>query len=544
LIWLLRDFDLLSVLLRASTLGLELLTLGGVAYLLLVAIPASAGESALSGCRRGIRWAAMSFAVVELCYVAVDSTILMGSSSVGPADLVFAPYFLAGVGAAIAAAAMVLCARRRDRRSAYALLPLAGLVLLAVVSTSHSVSRLDHRVVLATLTALHQLGASVWMGAMPFLLIAMRRAGEPDEARRMLRRFSPMALVGAGALLLGGAGMAWFYLGISADKSLGGLYGTAYGVMMLAKVYLVLLIMVLGAGNYFLVRRIDTAPVALLTRLRRFGEAEIGFAFTAVLAAASMTSQPPAIDLPHDRLSLQEIAARFRPAVPRMTSPKYAELAPTLPLSEVLKHVQFGGSMAVDDASDHAWSEYNHHWSGVVVLAAGLLALLSRLPERRGWSFRWARNWPVVFAGLAAFIVLRADPDSWPLGPRPFWASFTAPDVLQHRLYALLILAFAAFEWGIQTGRLHSRWAANVFPLLCAAGGALLLTHNHTVGNIKKELLTDMSHTPIALLGVTAGWTRWLELRLPDQKESQLASYIWPVCLILVGLVLLNYRET
>jgi putative copper resistance protein D len=91
---------------------------------------------------------------------------------------------------------------------------------------------------------------------------------------------------------------------------------------------------------------------------------------------------------------------------------------------------------------------------------------------------------------------------------------------------------------------LRSRWAATVFPLLCAVGGALLLTHNHSIGNIKEELLAEMSHTPIALLGATAGWSRWLELRLPERKESRLASYVWPVCLILVGLVLLNYRES
>ena len=173
------------------------------------------------------------------------------------------------------------------------------------------------------------------------------------------------------------------------------------------------------------------------------------------------------------------------------------------------------------------------------MLAAGILALLSRLPKAR-----WARNWPLVFAALAVFIVLRGDPECWPLGPRPFWASMVVPDMLQHRLYALLIVAFAVFEWGIQTGRWHARWAAMVFPLLCATGGALLLTHNHSVGNIKEELLAEMSHTPIALLGATAGWSRWLELRLPDRKESRLASYVWPVCLILVGLVLLNYRES
>jgi putative copper resistance protein D len=544
LIWLLRDFDLLSVLLRALTLGLEMLTLGGVAYLLLAAIPGAAGEAGLSACWRGLRWAAIGLALTEIAYVAVDSAILMGSSALHLGELVFAPFFLAGVAAAIGATAIAVCTRFTGRWSRYLLVPCGLVVLAAVVSTSHSVSRMEDRVVLAGLTAAHQLGASVWIGAMPFLLISLKRVADADEAKRLLRRFTPMAIAGAGTLLVGGVGMAWFYLGISADKSLSGLYGTAYGVMMLSKVYLVLVVMAMGAGNYFLGRRIETAPLQLLARLRRFGEAEIGLGFMAVLAAASMTSQPPAADMPHDRVSIAEIVARFHPIVPRMTSPGFAELAPSTPLNVAVKETQFSGANAPSDANDEAWSEYNHHWAGVIVLAAGFFALLSRLPSKYGLSFGWARNWPVTFAGLAVFLVLRADPDCWPLGPRPFWASMYAPDVLQHRLYALLILAFAAFEWGIQTGRLHSRWAAAVFPLLCAAGGALLLTHNHSIGNVKEELLAEMSHTPIALLGATAGWSRWLELRLPDQKESRFASYVWPVCLILVGLVLLNYRES
>ena len=156
---------------------------------------------------------------------------------------------------------------------------------------------------------------------MPFLLISLRRSDGPEEAKRLLRRFSPLALAGAGTLLLGGLGMAWFYLGMSADKSLSGLYGTAYGVMMISKVYLLLVVMAMGAGNFFLVRRIDAAPVDLLTRLRRFGEAEIGLGFIAVLAAASMTSQPPAVDLPIDRVRPSEIVARFHPAVPAHDQP-------------------------------------------------------------------------------------------------------------------------------------------------------------------------------------------------------------------------------
>jgi putative copper resistance protein D len=52
-----------------------------------------------------------------------------------------------------------------------------------------------------------------------------------------------------------------------------------------------------------------------------------------------------------------------------------------------------------------------------------------------------------------------------------------------------------------------------------------------------------MTHTPIALLGVSAGCSRWLELRLPRSRMATIAGYLWPLCLALVGLILLNYRE-
>jgi putative copper resistance protein D len=191
---------------------------------------------------------------------------------------------------------------------------------------------------------------------------------------------------------------------------------------------------------------------------------------------------------------------------------------------------------------DQAWSEYNHHWAGIIVLAAGVFALLSRI---RGTG--WARHWPLLFIGLAVFIVLRADPETWPLGPRSFWGSFAEAEVLEHRVFAALITAFAVFEWAVETGRLQSRRAALVFPALCALGGAFLLTHSHALGDPKDETLVAMSHAPIALLGATAGWSRWVQLRLPagdDAKIRRMLGWIWPLCLVLVGCILLNYRES
>jgi putative copper resistance protein D len=115
-------------------------------------------------------------------------------------------------------------------------------------------------------------------------------------------------------------------------------------------------------------------------------------------------------------------------------------------------------------------------------------------------------------------------------------------EVLQHRVFVLLIIVFAVFEWSVRTGRLRSQKAALVFPLLTAAGGALLLTHSHAIANVKDQLLIELTHTPLALAGIGAGWARWLELRLPG-RGGRVAGWVWPVCFLICGAVLMVYRE-
>ncbi|WP_158748645.1 copper resistance D family protein [Acidobacterium sp. S8] len=533
MIWLLKDFDLLSVLLRAITLALEAFTLGGVAFLLLAAVPARIGDASLAKLRSVTGWAALALGLTQIASMATSVAILIGGSGFSLRDIVTADFFFMGALLAVSAFALFLLMRSSSRAALSVSLLFAFLVMIASVGMSHAAARMDHRLLLLTLTALHHLGTASWIGAMPFLLIALRNETDQAKGANYTRRFSRMAIVSVSLLVLGGIGMAIFYVG-----SWQGVYGTTYGVMILAKVYLLLVILGMGAGNFFLVRQMGRAPVPLLVRLRRFSEAEIGLGFTAILAAASLTSQPPAVDLQQDRLTSHEIMQRMRWEQPRLESPPLKALVPPGSIQVAVQAAVFGAG-SENDANDRAWSEYNHHWAGLIVLCAGLLALLAR------WRrFKWAQHWPLLFIGLAVFIVLRADPENWPLGPRSFWASFSAPDVLQHRLYALLITGFAIFEWAVETGRLTTRRASYVFPLMCAAGAALLLTHQHSLGNVKEEMLAEMSHTPIALLGATAGWSRWLELRLPGKRDSKIASYIWPVCLILVGIVLLDYRES
>jgi copper resistance protein D len=537
LIWLLNDFDLLSVLLHAATLSLEALLVGGVLFLVVVGVPGGADARALRACRRGIEWAALAMFLAEIATVAVETSLVMGNSGMTAASALTGGPLIAEASAAFCALVLLLLARFSPSKMSIwvqAAMVVAAFALMgAVVSLSHAVSRMDHRVVLTAFTALHHLGSAAWIGAMPFLIITLKRTEDIAVARRVVARFSRMAMVSAAVLLGAGIGLAWFYV-----AAFSGLYGTTYGVLVMVKSYLMLLILMLGAANWYVAREVERAPARLLMRLRRFAEVEVALGFTAILAAAALTSQSPAVDMPMDQLTLHEVEARMRWEAPRLKSPPYAALVPATPIDVAVKTAQYQPP-AASDANDRAWSEYNHHWAGLVVLLAGALALLSRFQR-----MRWARFWPVSFAGLAVFILLRADPENWPLGPRPFWDSFFEPDVLQHRAAAALILAFAAFECAVQAGRLRGAWARYAFPLMCAAGAAMLLTHNHSLGDGKEEVLVLMSHAALALFGVTAGWARWLELRLPkEEDERRFAGYVWPVALMLVGMVLLDYRE-
>ena len=539
MIWFVRDFDLLSLLLRALSFALEALSFGSVFFLVFAARPAKLQAEAQTRLRRIAAGFALVLAVTQIVLIATTSAVLTGSSGMGLRDVVFAAYFISG---AVFAAACLALSLLLHLTSKLTLALLAILVALAAtVSLSHAASRMDHRPLLLVITAAHHLGMAAWLGALPFLLIAVKLERDPEISRQMARRFSTMALVSVAVLIFAGAGLSWFYAG-----SWPGMYGTSYGILLSAKIVLTGLMLTLGAGNFYVLRRVNTDPAPLLFRLRRFSEAELGLGFTVILAAASLTAQSPSVDeTPQDMITGHQAVERMEWRWPSFHTPAVAQLAPPTPLSVAVREATYTGGSA-SDANDRAWSEYNHHWAGLIVLVAGALALVSRLPGQR-----WARRWPLLFLGLSVFILLRADPECWPLGPRPFWASFTAPDVLEHRAYAVLIAAFSIFEWGVQTGRLRWPLARFIFPVLCAAGGALLLTHTHALGDGNDEVFAEISHTPIALLGAVAGCGRWLDLRLDDGAElyresrfRRIAAWIWPACLILIGLLLLNYRES
>jgi len=528
-------FAYLSVLLRGAVLVLQTLTVGTVTFDLLVLRPGGAeAQPARQGQRRWTAWASLGLAVAWLLWLALDAAVLVGTSDLGPRDVLGADFVLTGLVVSVCAVVLAALSFRAAVPTPWLLLPALG-VLVGATATSHAAARLEDRPLLLALTFVHQAAVALWIGGLPSLLRAVRRV-PAEAARALVVRFSRLALACVAALFLAGLGLSVFYVGTPQ-----GLYGTAYGAMVGAKAGLFALLMVLGALNFFLVRRLDRDASELPRRIVRLVECEVGIGLAVILAAASLTSQPPAVDMSVDRTDAATIVDRFTPHLPRIFRTDVSHPPPGLIFPDsgqkLLSYIPGQSVVGPSRPEEIAFSEDNHQWSGFFVFLIGVLAILAATGRAR-----WARHWPLVFLGLFVFLFLRADDNYWPLGPEPFFRGFLVPDVVQHRAFTLLIAAFAVFEWRVRTERASRPWMALVFPLVCASGGALLLTHSHALANVREEQLAELSHIPIAVLGIAAGWARWLELRLPP-GDRRLPARIWPVCLLLVGFLLLIYRE-
>jgi copper resistance protein D len=529
-------FSFFSVVLRAGTLVFQSLLLGGVLFGLWIARASpEVSDESISRIQRStwrlLRISALGLVVVQLLYLYVNSAVLMATAEIRFDQVVGANFFISGCIVLTAALVTAIVAGRGQSVGKWTLPVLALVIMGASVMTNHAASRLEGRPLLITLSCIHELATGFWIGGLPFLILALYRAKDLTTRWYVIERFSRMALCSVGALVISGATMSVFYVG-----SWAAVLGTAYGVMVTAKATMLGALLLLGGVNFLLIR--NTPKEDALDRLRRLIEAEVGIGITVILTAASLTSQPPAVDQANETVTLTQIYQRLKPTVPRLRYEYVAEVpSSTAPTGRALAYNVDGVPLAPRLINYSIESESNHHWMGVVVLAMGLLALLARTDKAP-----WAEYWPLLLIGIAAFIFLQADSECWPVGWKGFWACWVDPEAFQHRIAALVCVGFGVFELRVRTQTKENNPLALVFPLMGAIGGAVLLTHSHAVTNVKENLLVELSHVPMGVLAVFAGWARWLELRLP-KKDRAIPSWIWPICFVLIGAFLLNYRE-
>jgi putative copper resistance protein D len=532
-------YGFLDLVLRAYLLATQAIIMGGVAFLTLVLSPLDgkldAEESPIARrCLRILFWSCCASVFGEIVAVGVLTAMLVGTLQVDFATAASADAVVSHFIAMILSGALALYARLdigaffKWRAGAVAL---ALLLACAHVGVTHAASRPVASALLVTTEIVHVLAAAIWIGGIPFLLVALGMTKQGAARRLIVSKFSRNAMWSVGALIAAGLLMTTRHF-----SDFSALYETNYGMLLSTKIVLLFGLLCFAVANLSTTRKLWRISSTPMRRLLRFSEVEVGLGLVTLFCAAALASA----SLPTDgaeRTSLSEITARFAPRWPSFYSPAYAELSAAQTPAAV-SSVGEPATPSPPSPADIAWAEMNHHLAGVFVVLMGFFALL----ERHRQTASAARHWPLLFLLLGGILVVRADETAWPLGPIGFFESLRDPQIVQHKVIVVLIATFAIFEWQVRRGRFKSDWPAFVFPITTGAAAAFLLTHyGHTEG--KDEVLVAISHTPIALLGVVSASARWLEIRLSDTPAGRIGGYVWPIAFILSGLLLLLYRE-
>ncbi|WP_432740409.1 CopD family protein [Methylobacter sp. G7] len=439
----------------------------------------------------------------------------------------------------------------------------------------HGAGRFENQYLLMTLTVTHQLAAAAWIGGV-FQLVNLWLLRNRNQIAAglwplLLKRFSTFGITSVAMILISGLPIAWQYI-----DSWNGLIGTGYGNLLLVKITLLAIALGFAWLNKSAVFEFGFSGNnhALNNRVPYYIEAETFILITLLFTAASLASQPPAIDIPSLTASWQEVLGTFRPQIPMTNSPTHTAL-----IAGEAGRVAIVGQVPSLAATE--WSNYNHNIAGIFLTVMSFFAMLSYV---RKPGFEHFKYWPLGFVGLGIFLFFRSDAESWPLGPIGFWDStFNNGEVLQHRIATLLVFVLGIMELSARITKNPNSKLPFVFPLLAAFGGLMLLTHSHVGFQAKSAFLIQVGHTTMGIFSLILACGRWLELKLdnpskdiardgvyaaslsgisaaiakdggniddyreqawrPSLAVSKIAGFISVVALFQIGIILMFYRE-
>lgn len=190
-----------------------------------------------------------------------------------------------------------------------------------------------------------------------------------------------------------------------------------------------------------------------------------------------------------------------------------------------------------------AYSERNHRLPGVFVLLIALTELRDALAPMR---FAWSRFLlPAAMLSTGGFLLIWSDHEAWPIGSLSFTDTFFGHDreILQHKLYGILLLAVGVIESLRRAGRLaHRAWLAPL-PIFAIIGGLMLFLHSH--GDHPSAEKIALHHTAMGAMAVIAGTSKLIAMRaLPDDQAGPVRwSLVWSGFILLIGIQLVCYSE-
>ena len=188
-----------------------------------------------------------------------------------------------------------------------------------------------------------------------------------------------------------------------------------------------------------------------------------------------------------------------------------------------------------------AYSEFNHHLTGILVLIIGLSELRHALAVSL-WA--WTRFLlPGALLTAGSFLLIWSDHNAWPIGSLSFMETFFGNDleIFQHKGYGLLSLTTGAIELVRRLGGIrHAAWVAPL-PLFAIIGGLMLFGHSHGVHPSAAKIATD--HAMMGPMAVTAGSSKLLSdwFCSPSYAGSSKWELPWACLILLIGTQLLIY---
>jgi putative copper resistance protein D len=195
-------------------------------------------------------------------------------------------------------------------------------------------------------------------------------------------------------------------------------------------------------------------------------------------------------------------------------------------------------------SDDKRASEFNHHLAGfLLILAGAFLFAQDKLATR--WP--WARYvWPACFLAAGFYLLIFSDTEIWPIGRKPFWIAMSDPEDQQHKVFAIILLSIGVIELQRARGRLQNAWAAWVFPITGMIGAIMLLFHHHQAGMHGPDHMAVMyriqkEHRGFALAGGGIALAKGLSEIHWTWRE--LFKKVWPLLLIVLGILLMLYTE-
>ncbi|HTT19534.1 MAG TPA: hypothetical protein VMG82_11335 [Candidatus Sulfotelmatobacter sp.] len=195
--------------------------------------------------------------------------------------------------------------------------------------------------------------------------------------------------------------------------------------------------------------------------------------------------------------------------------------------------------------ADKKESEFNHHLAGIFVILAGIFILAGRTLSQRWSLLRFV--WPACFLLSGVFLLVYSDTELWPFGPQSWWYGLTHNlEDLQHKTFAVILLALGIIEVQRARGILKAAWARWVFPVLACCGSLLLLFHEHHTGMHGAGHMTVMAHIQaehkgFAATGFGIGIFKGLS-ELPN-RWNEIFAKLAALLMIVLGVLLILYTE-